>query len=785
STRGEITDVISASLEIDSLAGVLRDLNVSGRGSVTVQGDRIAVDSLVVGWGANQLRLAGVYDNQVDLRVRVVIPDLADVMPDAGGSVYIDGRLRGSRDAPAIEARVRIDSVRVGEYRGDYFAADVELDLTDGGTVAADVRAQGIEAAGQIIDSVTVVASGSTMAHEVTVGVGAQGKTLGITLLGSWDDEVWAGTLDRLDVGLGIFDNWSLAALAPIEASPVHIRIDPVRLVSSGSMITMAGYWSAGDSIRVSLDVDSLAYARADTLLPTGVSVTGWIDLALDAAVSPGGEVVANLSVVSSPGRISWQDGQTPRAIEFDSTFVTGGVDSSGAFAYLGARIHREGEVITNISGSFHMPEVHNFERMPDEPQFTARLRALFADLSFIALLSRDIGATGGRLEADAGFEGTLLDPQFMGTIALTGGMIDFIPLGLNVRDVEFTASGSRGQGLVLNGSMRSGGGTLEMTTELGREESSVHIRGQNFAVSNTAEARVRISPEIGMMLKDGQFNLEGEVRVPFARIEVFQAPQSAVGVSRDVVIVGADSTAGKALDVHADLRVVLAEDSVTFRGFGFNGEIQGSMLVSERPGRPTTASGELKIVKGTYDAYGQLLTIDPGRIRYAGGPIDNPGFDIRAFREITEHSVIAGVLVRGTARRPQVTIFSEPAMSQNEALSYMLTGQPLTSDNQRDMMAAAALSMGMAQGNAAMQGIGREVGLDDVRFETGGTLEEASFVAGKYLSPQLYISNTMGLFDRVSTWRVRYFISKKWTLQAESGKTTGSDLFYRIERGK
>jgi translocation and assembly module TamB len=91
---------------------------------------------------------------------------------------------------------------------------------------------------------------------------------------------------------------------------------------------------------------------------------------------------------------------------------------------------------------------------------------------------------------------------------------------------------------------------------------------------------------------------------------------------------------------------------------------------------------------------------------------------------------------------------------------------------------------MGMAQGNAYMQSVGRDVGLDEVRFESGGTLEEASFVAGKYLSPELYISNTMGLFDRVSTWRVRYFINRHWTLQAESGQATGTDLFYQYERG-
>jgi translocation and assembly module TamB len=287
------------------------------------------------------------------------------------------------------------------------------------------------------------------------------------------------------------------------------------------------------------------------------------------------------------------------------------------------------------------------------------------------------------------------------------------------------------------------------------------------------------------MKMSGRRIDLGGEVFVPFSRIEVFEVPQTAVGVSNDVVFVSADTAdVDPPLDIFADLRVTLARDSVTFRGFGLYAELEGSMSIRERPGKPTTAAGELAITKGTFDAYGQLLKIDPGRISYAGGPIDNPGFDITAYRDITEYNVRAGIRVQGTARQPQISVFSDPAMSQNEALSYLLTGRPMADGNQRDMAMAAALSMGMAQGNAYMQSVGRDVGLDEARFESGGTLEEASFVAGKYLSPELYISNTMGLFDRVSTWRVRYFINRHWTLQAESGQATGTDLFYQYERG-
>ena len=41
------------------------------------------------------------------------------------------------------------------------------------------------------------------------------------------------------------------------------------------------------------------------------------------------------------------------------------------------------------------------------------------------------------------------------------------------------------------------------------------------------------------------------------------------------------------------------------------------------------------------------------------------------------------------------------------------------------------------------------------------------------------------GLFQPVSTFRVRYILSSKWTLQAESSTETGADILYTLERGK
>ena len=55
-------------------------------------------------------------------------------------------------------------------------------------------------------------------------------------------------------------------------------------------------------------------------------------------------------------------------------------------------------------------------------------------------------------------------------------------------------------------------------------------------------------------------------------------------------------------------------------RGYGLKGEVEGQLRVRERPSRPTTGTGELRVT-GTYKAYGQNLTIDRGRLLFADRP--------------------------------------------------------------------------------------------------------------------------------------------------------------------
>ncbi|MDH5573738.1 MAG: translocation/assembly module TamB domain-containing protein, partial [Gammaproteobacteria bacterium] len=147
--------------------------------------------------------------------------------------------------------------------------------------------------------------------------------------------------------------------------------------------------------------------------------------------------------------------------------------------------------------------------------------------------------------------------------------------------------------------------------------------------------------------------------------------------------------------------------------------------------------------------------------------------------------NITAGINVRGSVNKPQLEIFSVPAMSQTDALAYLVLGRPLenASNEEGAMMAKATLALGISGGDNIVRSLSDRFGLDEMHVESSENSEQASLVMGRYLTPKLYISYGVGLIESFNTFTVRYQISDHWQLKSESGEAQGADILYTIER--
>jgi translocation and assembly module TamB len=146
--------------------------------------------------------------------------------------------------------------------------------------------------------------------------------------------------------------------------------------------------------------------------------------------------------------------------------------------------------------------------------------------------------------------------------------------------------------------------------------------------------------------------------------------------------------------------------------------------------------------------------------------------------------NVTAGIQARGRLQKPEVTLFSEPALDQTNILSYIVFGTSAKQSGGTEgaWLAQAVSALTLAGGEQMARGIGGAVGIEDVRIASG-TGGNASLMLGTYLSPRLYVSYGIGLFETGNSLRLRYDIDERWQIQTDTGAYTGADILYRIER--
>jgi translocation and assembly module TamB len=219
----------------------------------------------------------------------------------------------------------------------------------------------------------------------------------------------------------------------------------------------------------------------------------------------------------------------------------------------------------------------------------------------------------------------------------------------------------------------------------------------------------------------------------------------------------------------------------VHYAGLDLDTKVTGQLRLDTDPGRSTSATGTLMLT-GTYNAYGQQLMLERGQLLFSG-PLDDPGIDVRAVRTI-DPTTRVGVELAGTSKNPRTRIFSTPAMSEADALSYLLLGRPVTGSGGGDTttLQAAALAMGLNQALPVVQRLGSTLGLDELSVRST-TQDAGALMAGKYLSPKVYIRYSYGLFNRIGGLLLRFKVNERLSIETRSGDQKSMDLLYTVEK--
>jgi translocation and assembly module TamB len=747
-------------------------------------------------------------EQALEAELRVEADDLSFLsafvpgIQEMGGRLELDARVAGTPARPRLiadlaAAGVRVDSVSIRQAVG---SADVDLRDRDA-PVRVEVRLGGGRSGATDLDSLSVLVGGPRDSHEVTVGAWLPEVAVGLRARGGLDlpgaldlpdggsgGPSWAGTLDSLSVtptssGPATAEPWSLGQPSELFASADSVSLERTCLRQGAAAACVALDREGSGALEASLDVEAVPLETLPVPLPAGVTLTGRLDGRARVFVGADRTLRSTANATTS-GSMTGRAGADTVRFDFGGEGLQIEIDSAGARARAGLELRPAPSGAPFLaSATATLPGLASLEIDPEAQPLDGGIRIDSDDLSFLAAFLPGIEALEGRVGLDAAVSGTLATPRLRGRAALEDGRVLVPEAGLDLHGIAFSAEADPGGGINLEGGLRSGDGELRVSGHSPLEPSldtpaRVRIEGERFRAVATPEFRVDVAPALDLTFDGAVYGVEGEVAVPWARIELVEVPPAAVAPSRDVVIV--DEEAVTPPRVSARVRVVVGND-VRFAGLGFTSMVEGDLVVREMPGSPPTVLGELRFVDGRYRAYGQDLEIDPGRVVFSG-PVEDVGLDVTAVRTASDGTE-AGLEVRGSVVTPEITLISDPAMPDADVLSYILYGKPLSdgSASEQGRVAGAAATLGA---NVLTTRLASEVGLDDARIE-GSTREQAELVAGKYLTPSIYVSYGVGLFRPSNTFRIKYLLNSNWALQAESGDANGGDILYQIERGR
>ncbi len=555
----------------------------------------------------------------------------------------------------------------------------------------------------------------------------------------------WEGQLERLLIGETVAGDWQLVEALPISVSEEIISAGPGCLASG-----------ADSAARLCLDQVELDDG--------GSAQLRLVDVPMDLLLLP----VAPLLSLSTPlsGRLAanWQPGGLSALdgwLELGSGALRIAGEQADLLAINTLRIDLRPGDASALEMDLHV-------RVEDRTELNGRLQ--FADLSapmdteldgslvldlpdisaFAHLLpefDRIAGSASGRLDMSGPITGPALD----GRIGLNNAQLVHAPLGLDIHAIDLALSGSTDRA-ELSGSARSGDGAMQLSGQAERLAEGwsmdAQINGERFAFADASWLSLNASPQIELSARPDGIEIDGDIRIDRLQAGLPPGTGERIEPAPDIEVAGETDPNNNGLaantirPINGRLGIDLG-DNAGLAALGLETELSGGIELRFNGQSQPTGHGTIYLPEGSYRAYGQNLEIDNGEIVFSGQPLDDPRLDIRAVRDIFGDPKVesAGVHISGSARNPDISLYTEPRTSQEKALAYVVTGAD---------------------------------------FDHAGG--QGALNVGFYLLPKLFVSYGVGLFQTGNVLSGRYELSRRWGLRVVSGeRDTGVDLSYTV----
>ncbi|GLZ86549.1 translocation/assembly module TamB [Metapseudomonas resinovorans] len=740
------------------------DLDLSGqlRGQPAVlqakaegAGERWLLNALQVRLGDNRIEGRGQLDQKLSGHLDLALNRLGQLWPKLFGKVQGRLDLAGTLQAPQGKLALTGERMGQGDNRLDTLKLDAQLDAAQRGRVQLQVN--GLASGDNEFGTLTAEGSGDRVRQQLEMNLKGPMLDLLLAMNGKLDGGNWRGQLARGEVQAGGQD-WRLEAPARLERLADGKLNFGAHCWRSGPASLCGGEQRLMPEPKLDYRLRDFPLASLARWLPEDFAWQGQLnaDIKLDLPASgPNGQITLNAGsgVLRLKEEDRWVDFPYQRLL-LDSTLRPQRIDSQLSFQGQGL-----GELQLDA----------RIDPRPANKPLSGQFRLDGLDLAVLRPFVPKVETLEGRLQGAGSLSGTLQAPYVLGNLRLAEGRIGGgdLPMSFEALGLDARIAGER---VELSGQWRSGeqgqgslSGSVAWTQGL---DVDLALRGTRLPLVVEPYANLEVEPDLNIGLAGDRLSVGGKVLVPRGKIKVRELPPQAVKVSPDARVVGEQDAEQQPLQMAMNVDVEVGQDRLQFSGFGLTADLLGHLKVGDN----LTGNGELVLKNGRYRAYGQRLDLRRARLLFAG-PLDQPYLDVEAVRVVGD--VTAGVRLNGRADEPATEVFSNPAMSQEQALSYLILGRPMnTSEGDGNAVGRAALAMGLSGSAPLTSELAQRLGLKDLQLDDDGAVGQ--------ITDRLSVRYGLGVVDSTSVVALRYELTKRLYLEAASGLASSLDLFYK-----
>ncbi|WP_303289137.1 translocation/assembly module TamB domain-containing protein [Marinobacter sp. SS5-14b] len=765
-SEGELQEGELPAMSADwALQGTWQQQEANAEGRLTSDGSDWLLDDLLLTVGENRVTGSGRYGADIAADFAVLLPQPGALVPGLEGE--LSAQLTASGNVQKPQATLSLgaqelawqDLLRVG-------SAEIQAELAAGEVLDATLAAKSIKASGQDVDEVMLSVNGTRENHQVSLTASHPEVSLLLDFVGSLGVNLasWSGALTRGEIDVPEpGQSWVLDQPADLVYSADGVLSFGAHCWRWQDSSVCAGEQQLWPDPRIAYQITRFPALALEPLFPETFRWTAMLDADIELSYTDAGPD-GRISVDAGEGTFEflvldkWEK-LSHRTLTVDALLKPEQAELS--FALSGPEL---GEFSTRLA----------VDPISEQRTVDGQFSLKNLDLAFLSAFA-GLEEVKGQVNGEGTLAGPLLKPEITGELALTEGRLQDTKLPLPLEEVvlvlEFLGYSADISGRWQSNDRSQGqlSGTLNWQQE---PELALNVSGNRLPVNIEPYASVEVAPDLDIRFGSGELAVSGRVEVPRGSIEIKGLPESAVSVSEDEQVVGVQREEPTIRAMLMDITVVVGEEEVGFDAFGLTGNLEGTLRI----GNNMDTRGALRLVNGRYEAFGQELDLRRARVVFVGA-LTEPYLDIEAVREVD--TVVAGIRLSGPVSAPETEVFSEPAMPQSDALSYVILGRPPRGRGDEGQMSQAAISLGLTQTSKFTQGIGEELGIKNLILEAEGSGDQAAVVASGYITDELSLRYGVGIFEPITTVALRYDLGRYFYLEAASGLAASLDIFY------